>query len=220
MCGLEIKTRSAFKARDWRDSIPDDVLAQTTWGLMVTGLDHMHVAALIGGQRLASFRVDRDEKLEDYLLDAAAPVWAAVQDGVPPEAHPDTEGILLDLLDRMYEARAGDVELDPGDAGEWLALYADGAELERKGKSLKTQAKTGLVQMLGDGDTGLINGAPAFTYKRPDPGHAISADNMRRLQTTAPEVFAGLVEQGFITATKPGPRIDIKKPAKQEETEQ
>lgn len=210
-CGLEIKTRSAFKTRDWRDGIPDDVLAQTTWGLMVTGYDHMHVAALFGGQTLQSFRVDRDPKVEDYLLAAARPVWEAVQGGYPPEAHPDAEGVLLDLLDRLYAKRAGDRELDPDAAEKWLEQYAAGGDLEREGKRLKMQAKTALVQMLDDGDTGLVDGVPAFTYTAPAPGLTVPADEIRRLRDESPDLWDALYEDGFIRQTTPGPRFDVKK---------
>lgn len=208
-CALEVKTRSAWVADQWAEGVPDSVLAQTTWGLMVTGLNHHHVAALIGGQRLVSYRVDRDPKLEEYLLDAATPVWQAVVEGVPPEAHPDSEGVLLELLDRLYAKREGDRELD-SHADEWLALYEEGLEQAKHGEGLKTQAKTALVQMLDDGDTGLVLGAPRFTYKRPEPGYALPAAELRRLRKQRPYLFAALVNRGFITPTSPGPRFSLK----------
>lgn len=216
-CGLEIKTRSAFKAADWRDGVPDDVLAQATWGLIATGYDHMHVAALIGGQRLQTYRVDRDEKVEAYLLAAAEPVWEAVQAGVPPEAHPDAEGVLLALLDRLYERRAGDRDLDPEAATKWLDQYAAGADLESEGKRLKTQAKTALVQLLDDGDTGLIDDRVAFTYKRPTPSRAMPAAEVRRLATEQPDVFAELQAEDFIQTTNPGPRFELKRTKKEDQ---
>jgi putative phage-type endonuclease len=209
-CALEVKTRSAWVADQWAEGVPDSVLAQTTWGLMVTGLDHHHVAALIGGQRLVSYRVDRDQVLEDYLLTAARPVWQAVVAGDPPDAHPDSEGVLLELLDRLYAKREGDRELDP-EAGEWLAVYQDGLDQEKRGQALKTQAKTALVQMLDDGDTGLLNDAPAFTYKRPEPGYDLPAAELRRLRKERPYLFAALVNRGFINPTNPGPRFTVKK---------
>lgn len=218
-CALEVKTRSAWVADQWAEGVPDSVLAQTTWGLMVTGLDHHHVAALIGGQRLVTYRVDRDPKLEEYLLDAAQPVWRAVVEGVPPEAHPDSEGILLELLDRIYAKRDGDRDLDPGDAGEWIALYEDGLDLEKRGKSAKTKAKTALVQMLDDGDTGLVLGAPRFTYKRPDPGVTMPADQVKRLRRERPYLFAALVNRGYVTPTDPGPRFSLKAAPKNGDTD-
>lgn len=209
-CGLEVKTRSAFKSKVFRSEVPDDVLAQTTWGLLTTGLHHMHVAVLIGGQELRSFRVDRDEKVEEYLLTAAAAVWEAVQDGVPPEAHPDAEGVLLALLNKLYAKRAGDRDLDPDKARPWIDQYAEGAEIEKQGKALKEQAKTALVQLLDDGDTALIDGMTAFTYRAPDPGETFTAANLRKFKTDQPEVYEALRAEGYITATRPGPRFDMK----------
>lgn len=210
MCGLEVKTRSAFKSKVFRSEIPDDVLAQTTWGLMVSGLHHMHVAVLIGGQELRSFRVDRDPVVEQYLLEAAAPVWTAVQDGVPPEVHPDAEGVLLDLLNQLYADRAGDRELDPDKARAWLDQYAEGAAVEKQGKALKEQAKAGLVQLLDDGDTGLVDGTVTFTYKAPPAGETFSAASLRKFRTDQPEVYEALRGEGYITATRPGPRFTVK----------
>lgn len=208
-CALEIKTRSAFVADRWRDGIPDDVLAQTAWGLSVTGLHHHHVACLLGGQRLQSYRVERDPKLEKYLLDAARPVWQAVTEGVPPEAHPDSEGVLLDLLDRLYSKRAGEREIDAEKARPWLDQYAEGAELTKRGDALKVQAKTALVQLLDDGDTGVIDGAPVFTYRAPTPKDTLTAANLRALREASPEVYDALRADGFITVTNPRPRFNL-----------
>lgn len=214
-CGLEIKTRSAFKADEWRDGMPDSVLAQVAWGRLVSGLDHMHVAALIGGQWLVTYRYDRDDVLEAYLVDQARPVWAAVEAGVPPEAAPDADGILLDLLDRLYTSREGERELDAEEARRWLAQYDDGGSLEKQGKALKAEAKTALVQLLGDGSTGCIDSVPVFTYK-PDPAkETVAADALRAFKATEPEQYDALVEAGLITTTTPRPTFRLKKTKKE-----
>lgn len=209
-CGLEVKTRSAFKSKVFRSDIPDDVLAQTTWGLIATGLDHMHVAVLIGGQELRMFRVDRDPKIVDYLITAAEPVWAAYQDGNPPEAHPDAEGVLLRLLNELYTDRAGERDLDPEKARPWLDQYAEGGETEKAGKRLKEQAKAALVQLVDDGDAGRVDDVLVFTYRAPEPGETLTAANLRKLEKEDPETYADLKARGFITRTNPGPRFDFK----------
>lgn len=216
-CGLEIKTRSAFKADEWRDGMPDSVLAQVAWGRRVSGLHHMHVAALIGGQRLVTHRYDRDDVLEGYLLDAARPVWECVQDGTPPEVHPDADGVLLDLLDRLYSDRAGIVDLDPDQAEKWLAQYADGGDLEKQGKALKAEAKSALVQLLGPGEIGCVNDVPRLTY-RPDPaGDTVTADNLRAYKTADPDRYDTLRDEGLITTTNPRPTFRLK-PVKRKKT--
>lgn len=209
-CGLEVKTRSAFKASDWAEGIPEDVLAQVAWGRAVSGLHHLHVAALIGGQRLASFRYDRDEKLEEYLIEAAEPVWQAVHEGVPPEAHPDSEGVLLDLLNKVYEKRAGEREVDAEKATELVDAYSVACDLAKDAEAAKTRAKTALVQMLDDGDAGAIDGRVLFTYKRPAAKPTVTADALRSLAADSPEIYEALASDGYITTTNPGPRFNLK----------
>jgi putative phage-type endonuclease len=208
-CGLEVKTRSAFKAGSFRDDVPDDVLAQVVWGLHVTGLHHMHVAVLIGGQELRQFRIERDAKLEEYLSDAAAPVWHAVQNGFPPEAHPDAEGVLLGLLNKIYEKRAGEREVDTEKAVEHLDAYSVACDLAKDADAAKTRAKTALVQLLDDGDTGLVDGVPAYTYKAPAPSDSLPAKELKRLSQESPEIYEALRTEGYIRPTKPAPRFNL-----------
>ena len=49
--GLECKTTSAFKYKDWEgDNVPDSYYVQCQHYMMVTGLPRWYIAALIGGQ--------------------------------------------------------------------------------------------------------------------------------------------------------------------------
>jgi len=105
VCGVEVKARNAYVAGSWRSDVPDDVLAQTLWQLHVTGLDHMHVACLIGGQRLVHHVVRPDAEVIDYLVAEAAELWESVHTGVLP--HVDPGALLIDLLDRLHPDRAG-----------------------------------------------------------------------------------------------------------------
>ena len=85
-CALEVKTRSAYVADQWKDgAVPDSVEAQTMWQLAVTGYDAVHVAALIGGQRLVTTVVDRDADFIADLMAIADEFWLNhVVPGVPP----------------------------------------------------------------------------------------------------------------------------------------
>lgn len=210
VCGLEVKTRSAYKRGSFKDGEPDDVLAQVSWGLRVTGLDHMHLAVLIGGQELLSFRVDRDAELEQYLYDAAVPVWASVVAGDPPEVHPDAEGVLLADLNRLYNFRDGAVAL-PHEAETWIAAYRTANGQEYAAKKVKEEAKSALVQMLAGGNVGTLDDAPAFTYVAPEPKFTITADDLREFEVTNPELYVALIEDGVITQTSPGPRFNLKR---------
>ena len=83
-CGLEVKTRSVYAANEWDKGVPADVETQVKWQLLVSGLDHMHVIALIGGQRLVEHVITTND--EDWLLLGVADgIWQAVKAGVAPQ---------------------------------------------------------------------------------------------------------------------------------------
>lgn len=211
-CGLEIKTRNAFVAGKWREEVPDDVLAQVQWGLIATGFKHMHVAVLIGGQKLCTYRIGRDPKLEHYLEEAAGPVWQSVIDGIPPEVHPDRDGVLLRELNDMFRKREGEKRLPTASVNLWIHEYDQGHALETRGKAIKTVAKTSLVKLLGGAETAVGDDDEVlYTYKRPDESEEVTAKQLARLKAENPELFANMVALGYITKTNPNPRINIKR---------
>ena len=90
--GLEIKTSSAWKAKDWNDTIPEHYLIQAQFYMMVTGLDRWDFAVLIGGNgyrdpwhngdekgEYSHFSVKADLMLHQDMIDAAADFWEEVQ---------------------------------------------------------------------------------------------------------------------------------------------
>lgn len=165
-CPLEVKTRSAFVGGDWRGDIPDDVLAQKTWQLHVTGYTHGHLAVLIGGQELRSFRVDIDRDVEALVVAEAARVWAHVQTGTPPDV--DNDEVLLRVLAALYPDREGEVEADARTVRALVAEYDDASIDIKDGETRKTNAKASLVALMGsDGDRLVIDGLPypVVTYK-------------------------------------------------------
>jgi putative phage-type endonuclease len=70
VCALEIKTRGPFGSRRFHHELPDDVLAQICWQLIVSGYDHVHYAILVGGNdyRQGVVRAKEDEATIAFVL--------------------------------------------------------------------------------------------------------------------------------------------------------
>lgn len=201
-CGVEIKTRNAWVADQWADGVPDAVNVQVQWQLHVSGLDHIHVAALIGGQRMVEHVITPDPVVIEYLADQAQAVWLAVFNRIPPVVDPAL--LSVGLLDRIHPMREGIVNVDPVDATTWLDEYAAALADESAAKKRKDAAKVQLLAMLGDGEEAAIDDGDTtrivFTYTAGSDSTTIPADNVRRLIAEHPDIASQYV------VTKPGSR--------------
>jgi putative phage-type endonuclease len=194
-CALEVKTRSAYVAGRWRDDVPDDVLAQVAWQRRTTGLDHVHVACLLGGQKLVEHRYDQDEDLERYLWGAAWATWQDVQTGTPPPV--DMTGVLADLLDQLYPDRAGEVDVDDATVDRLLTAYRSAQTAETAAEQMKAAARALVLSELGEHEVLTHEGVPVFTY-RPQTRHSISVAD---LEANDVELYEQVLAGGHITET-------------------
>lgn len=194
---LEVKTISAFVASDWEDGVPDKVIAQTQWQMAVTGFRKAHIATLVGGQRLESFTVWRDDDVVAYLREEADRVWAAVEAGEPPDV--PASQLTVGSLNRLYPDRTGSVDL-PDEAAEWLAQYRAAAAAEKDAAALKDEAKLGLLSLLGSAEEGLIGGVPVITYRAGRPTRSIAVADLAHVAGALNDLVAQYA------AEKPGTR--------------
>lgn len=189
-CLLEIKMRGVYSAGSFRTDVPDDVLAQVQWGLHVSGLDHGHVAALIGGNRMVEHRVERDSDVIALLVREATDMWVRIHEGNPPTVEPGQ--LLADLLDRLFPNREGSVDLAGEKAAEaraaaaaYRAALAAEAEAERR----KAAARARLALLLGGAEEARVDGRTAWTYRAETRAHV----DVQALREDHPAAFAACV---------------------------
>lgn len=116
---LEIKNVGAFNS-DWRDdgsdTVPLYVQAQVQHQLAVTGFSWAVVAALVGGNKLETFEIERNEEFIAELEAKAEEFWTKVQRKEAPPV--DGKAATTRTLKRLH----------PDDNGETVALDARAAE--------------------------------------------------------------------------------------------
>jgi putative phage-type endonuclease len=195
---LEVKLRAAWSDDAWDDGLPDAIRVQAQWQLHVTGLETVHVAALVRGAELVERDVHYDPTLVDYLREEADRVWAAVVAGVPP----DVPGWQLTAtsLDRLHPARAGAVDVDPDRARPLIEDYRAARDLEARAAAAKELARVQLLELLGDAEEAVRGGRPAYSYRAGADQVTIPAARARALLTAHPDLAAEYA------VTKPGRR--------------
>lgn len=112
---LEVKTASQFAARDWgepgTDQVPEAYALQCQHEIMVRpGITRCHLAVLIGGQKLQSYIIERDDEMIEDLLRIERRFYADAIKGIPPE---------MDGSEAATEYLRG---LNPRDTGEKIEL--------------------------------------------------------------------------------------------------
>lgn len=132
-CALEVKTRNAHVASKWKRDIPDDVLAQMVWQMLVTGYRHLHYAVLIGGQDYRQGVVRWEQDLGDFILSEVDRFRVEhLLPGVRPAADLDRPQAFLDLDARLHAERVGELDVEAaGDVDEYVRLSKAKGEAER-----------------------------------------------------------------------------------------
>lgn len=211
LCALEVKCRDKMTANLWRQGPPDDVLGQVLWQILVTGLDHIHVVCLIGGNDYRQFTVRRSEheKLVAFLDATAARLWFEhILPGVPPElTGGEPSDALIELYQRLHPDRDGSIvmdrDLDARDhVTDYLAAVADASDAERRRKA----AYARMLLALGDAQAATVDNKLFYSVER---SHRRTAD-LDRLREEFPDAYAACV------VDKPSDRINIPRYVREE----
>lgn len=176
---LEVKTTSEYNSDKWgdegTDQVPEHYLMQAQHYLAVTGWDLAHMAVLIGGNRMQTYQIGRNDDLIRSMIDLEGEFWEAVQTGTPPDvdyAHPST----LEMLKRKYVGTNGVIIDLPRQA---LALHTERGQIREQIKELEARGKEidgQLLDMVGFNAAGrLPEGQGAYRRKLIEGGKEIAA---------------------------------------------
>ncbi|MGH3585430.1 MAG: YqaJ viral recombinase family protein [Pseudonocardia sp.] len=162
-CPLEVKHRVAFKAGQWKRSIPDDVLAQVLWQMHVTGYSHVHVACRIGGVDYRQYVIRRKDHaaLLDDIVSAVARFWAehVLARRVPALTGAENTERMLDLFEALHPDRSGIAALDGRtavEADDQLREYELQRLIAKRAEAAKNAAKTRLIELLHDNEGAVL----------------------------------------------------------------
>jgi putative phage-type endonuclease len=139
-CALEVKCRSAFTSARWHADVPDDVLAQVIWQMIVTGYRHIHVMVLIGGNTPQQTVVRWDQAVADYVLGEVARFRDEhLLRGVPPVVDdPATAAARIELDEALHPDRSGEIDLDGiGEVMSYAEISAAKGAADRRLKAAR-----------------------------------------------------------------------------------
>jgi putative phage-type endonuclease len=162
----EGKTVGVWSADEWDDDgVPDRYVLQGQHYLAVTGLPWVLYGCLIGGQKLVTRWVERDDELIGQLTEIEAEFWERVETKTPPPV--DGTQATTDLLSRLYAVQAGKVVTVDPKAVEELVVVRDAAKAaEKEAKEAAAEVDNRLRLMIADAEVAVDgDGRVVFTNK-------------------------------------------------------
>ena len=172
---LEVKTASAYAQREWGEEgtseVPEAYHLQAMHEIMCRpGIERCHIAVLLGGQRLKSYVVERDDEMIEDLLTVERRFLANARAGIPPPVD-GSEAATAYL--RGLSPRDNGTRVELTEPVEALALaYLSAREQEKVVAEQKEAIANKLREALGD--TALATGKSVkVSYKNNKDGEKV-----------------------------------------------
>jgi putative phage-type endonuclease len=184
---LEIKNVGAFNA-DWRDGgateLPLYVQAQVQHQLAVTGFGWAVVAALVGGNKLETFEVERNEDFIAELEAKAEEFWGRVQRKDAPPV--DGKQATTKALKRLHPDDDGATVALEAEIVEWVERRAAAKESEKAAKALIDEAENHIKAAIGANTFGAMPDGRIVSYKTSErAGYVVEPSKFRTLRIAA-----------------------------------
>lgn len=149
---LEIKTGGSSQAEDWQDGAPPQHQCQLQQQMLVTGLKHGSVAALIGGNAFFSYDYLAHERFQRALIKKTLDFWRRVQLRAAPEPDdsPSTSRTLSKMIEDGRAITLPDVVL------EWHMAAVKASDDEKAAKERKDEYRRKIIASIGTAACGLL----------------------------------------------------------------
>ncbi|MFK4002105.1 YqaJ viral recombinase family protein [Psychrobacter namhaensis] len=163
---LECKTAGEHGAKLWKHGVPLYVTCQVQHQLAVTGKQAAHICVLLCGHEAKIYKVERDERLIQSIMEHERLFWQYVQTDTPPTPdHSESAARALKLLYPTPEP-SSKVDLRDDDGAnklfEQLLSYRDYMqELEQRHDQVKHQLQT----LIADNEVAVFEKG-AISWKR------------------------------------------------------
>ena len=187
---LECKTAGEHGAKLWKHGVPIYVTCQVQHQLAVTGKTAAHICVLLCGHEAKIYKVERDERLIESIMEHERLFWQYVQTDTPPT--PDHSESAARALKQLYPTPepSSKVDLRDDDGAnklfEQLLSYRDYMqELEQRSDQVKHQ----LQSLLADNEIAVFEKG-AISWKRSKDSTSLDSKALTKAHPELLEQFS------------------------------
>lgn len=176
--GLEIKTASSYKAKDWANGkIPRSYEIQCNHYMAVTGLSKWYICALVF-PHIEIRLVERDEELIDTLTSLEYDFWNdyVLADVIPPI---DGSESCSEAINQLYPHEEPDTIIELNEYGDLMDRYWEIDELMDKLDNEQEEIKNRIKARMGKTEVALV-GNYKVTWKMSKPRALPDTEKLKR----------------------------------------
>lgn len=146
---IEIKSASEWTRGKWGPSGTDDAptpyCAQLHWQMMLMGAPFGRIVALLGADDLRVYTLERDPKVDAFLLEQATAFWQRVQERRPPTINYEHPSI-GDTLARLFgNPNATEIVQADDELRKWRDVMVQAGDQVKLYEGVKDGAKAHLL---------------------------------------------------------------------------
>lgn len=175
---VQIKNVGEYHASAWADGAPDAVHAQIQHELAVTGYSYAYAVALIGGNKLVHYRIERDDDYIAELIEHERVFWEHVTNDIPfPLTANDTETVEL-----LYPASTQETRELSSEAMIFIDQYEQAKRDADDANDRKQVAANCLRAMLGEAKEGRIGAYRVRWVTQERKGYVVEPTSFRKFE--------------------------------------
>ena len=182
---LEVKNVGLYRAKDWEGDTPLKVQIQLQHQLAVTGMPWGTLCALIGGNRMIWYDMDRNQRFIDAMIEKERDFWALVKSNTPPP--PDGSIATAETLKRLYPlGTEGEIIALPVDATSWDAKLEAAKQRIKFWETDKRKLENQFRAAMGTATLGVLPGGGGYTLNTTNKkAFSVKATSFRTLRRQA-----------------------------------
>jgi putative phage-type endonuclease len=179
--------------------VPDHVVIQAQHYMAVADEPVCHGAVLIGGKDFHTFRIDRDEQFIADLIVAEGRWWEThVLGNTPPPI--DGSDSTTEAIKNLFPDSTAGTEIDlPPTARDLIIEWTAAKARKKTAETDEDEAANKLRVLLGDSETGRVDGLRAVTWK----SHPQRRVNLDLLRGDYPDVAEACTETTTVRTLRP-----------------
>lgn len=181
---LEIKNVDKHNAKEWEEEAPLQYQVQLQHQLAVTGMHWGTVCALIGGNRLKWFDIDRNDRFIEIMTFEEAKFWDLVQRREPPQGDYANRH-MAKVLAKLHPEDSGETIVLPDEATAWDAELGCVKDKIKLLEEMETALTNRLKEAIGGATYGMLPTGGKWSWKtQTRKGYTVQESTCRILRRT------------------------------------